>query len=428
MGYRDQVVDLPSPAVQAEEEPRPVEAPAVGNAAGPRVVLVHYEDYPWDIRIEKFLHTLAECCAEVHLVARNRGKRAIEEQHGNVWFHRLYPLAVDGFTASLLDSPMFCNPRWFRRIGEVVTRVRPQVVMVRDLPLALGCRYWARKTGAQFLFDMAEDYPGMFAAYHPWETFRERAINLVLRNSAIARIVEWASLGDVDGLLVVTEEQGARVRRMGVPAEKITVVSNTPVQPCNPEHRPTSELTLIYVGEVHHMRGLDCAIRAVGRVARAGGKIRFRIIGRGKTEEELKRLAAREAPEQVVFEGWMDFARVPEALAGSDVGIVPHVRNAFTDTTVPNKIFDYMAAALPVVASDCAPMKRVIEESGCGFAFHSGDDAELAAILKRLQDPRLRRELGRNGMAAVQQRYHWAHDARRLRETVLAAASRSRAC
>jgi len=381
------------------------------------------------VRIEKFLNVLAESCDEVHLVARNRQKRPAEEQAGKVRYHRLYPLAFNGFAGALCDSPLFFNPRWFRRIGEVVRSVRPQVVIVRDLPLALACRFWAEQVGAAFIFDMAEDYPSMFRAYRPWETLGQRALNLVLRNGFLARLVELLSLRKLDRLIVVTEEQRDRLERLGVPRERIVIVGNTPVfRPCatRPSGSPVTQV--VYVGEVHLLRGLDCAIRAVALLARQQKAVRLRILGEGKSENALRLLAAHIAPEQVAFEGWVAPQRVPEEVAKSDIGIVPHQKNAFTNTTVPNKLFDYMAAGIPVVVSDTLPMKRIVEETDCGLVFAAGDDAALADTLLRLTDPRLRHRLGSNGRQAVEQRYNWSTDSHILKQLVAECACERNLC
>ena len=383
-------------------------------------LLVHYEDYPWDVRIEKFLAVLADCCDEVHLVARNRLRRPLIEQTGRVTYHRLRPLSVNGRWGEILSNPAFLNPRWFRRIGEVASTVVPDFIIVRDLPLVLAARHWATRLGCPLIFDMAEDYPAMFSAYRPWETAGERLLNLVLRNEYLARMVELASVKAADHILVVAEEQRDRLHRLGVPLEKITLVRNTPLlERYTPKTSESSSMAVIYVGELHHMRGLDCAIRAMGRLARSGVPATLRLLGVGKTEAALRELAAREAPENVIFEGWVAPERVPEELRNSDIGLVPHQRNTFTSTTIPNKLFDYMASAIPVVTSDAEPLKRVVTEADCGISFPSEDDAALAEALLVLRSPDLRRRLGENGRRAVEQRYNWSADAENLRAAVL---------
>ena len=58
---------------------------------------------------------------------------------------------------------------------------------------------------------------------------------------------------------------------------------------------------------------------------------------------------------------------------------VPHI-----NATLANKLFEYMALALPVIVSDVPPMLRVLAETGCGLSFRSGDAADLARTIERL--------------------------------------------
>ena len=386
-----------------------------------KAVLIYYEDYPWDVRIEKFLGALAECCEEVHLVSRNRQRRPIREKASLAVYHRLRPLLSKGTWGSLLDSPAFFNPRWFRRIGEVMRETNPDILIVRDLPLAIAAHYWGKRAGIPVILDMAEDYPAMFSAYRPWESLRERLLNLGLRNESIARLVETVSVKLMDHILVVTEEQRERLVRTGVPTAKISIVGNTPlvsVLGISEYHNSTTALNVIYVGEVHHMRGLDTAIRAMGCLAHEAPPIQLRILGTGKTESILRQLAKQTAPDNVTFEGWVDPKRVPQELRRSDVGLIPHYRTRFTNTTLPNKLFDYMAAGIPVLASDAEPMKRIITETACGLVFDSGDATSMAKALTTLRDPELRLRLGANGRRAIETRYNWDADAKILQQLI----------
>jgi glycosyltransferase involved in cell wall biosynthesis len=88
----------------------------------------------------------------------------------------------------------------------------------------------------------------------------------------------------------------------------------------------------------------------------------------------------------------------------------PHI-----EATLANKLFEYMALALPVIVSDVPPMLRVLAETGCGLVFRSGDSADLARAIEKLAaDGDQARRHGEAGAEAVRQRYHWEVDAARL--------------
>ncbi|HEV2643965.1 MAG TPA: glycosyltransferase, partial [Candidatus Elarobacter sp.] len=99
-----------------------------------------------------------------------------------------------------------------------------------------------------------------------------------------------------------------------------------------------------------------------------------------------------------------------EIVASADVGLLPHQKNESWDTTIPNKLFDYMAAGLPVVTSDAAPCERIVHETGCGEVFASGNAEAMAAAIRRATDPSRSARLGDAGVRAVLGRYNWEHD------------------
>jgi glycosyltransferase involved in cell wall biosynthesis len=83
--------------------------------------------------------------------------------------------------------------------------------------------------------------------------------------------------------------------------------------------------------------------------------------------------------------------------------------------TLSNKQFDYMAAGLPLIASDVPPMRRIVDETSSGVLVPPGDSAALGqAIVDLLQDTDRCKELGNCGKRAVATRYHWPVDGRRF--------------
>jgi glycosyltransferase involved in cell wall biosynthesis len=85
---------------------------------------------------------------------------------------------------------------------------------------------------------------------------------------------------------------------------------------------------------------------------------------------------------------------------------------------MPNKLYDYMALAKPVIVSDTTPMRRVVTSTECGLVFESGNAEALADQVERISDSELRRRLGANGRRGVERRYRWDVDARALIATI----------
>src|SRR5690606_6846381 len=82
--------------------------------------------------------------------------------------------------------------------------------------------------------------------------------------------------------------------------------------------------------------------------------------------------------------------------------------------TIPNKIFDYMRAGLPVLTTNVKPISRIIESEECGLSSSDSDIDEIARNLTLLKDPSLRQRLGNNGQAAVMRQYNWSVELERM--------------
>jgi glycosyltransferase involved in cell wall biosynthesis len=109
----------------------------------------------------------------------------------------------------------------------------------------------------------------------------------------------------------------------------------------------------------------------------------------------------------------------PAYYAAAIIGVLPFRRTQHISITLANKLFDYMGASLPVLASDLPSTRRVVEETGAGILVPPEDASALAdAIVKLARDPALRAQLGRAGRRAVETRYSWADDSRRFVEAI----------
>jgi glycosyltransferase involved in cell wall biosynthesis len=415
----------------AQTRPEPRDCP--GEPAALSVCNVWDSDYPWDVRVEKISLALTEAGHRVNLVARNRGRLAVKETLPEAHVHRLAPWR---WLPSSIDAaamfPAFFNPRWLKTIYAVARSEGAHLILCRDLPLAPTSIIAARALDIPVVFDMAENYPAMLASRQ--SSGRLRPFDVVVRNPTLARRIEQWVLPRVDGILVVVEESKERLVREGVPDENVVIVGNTPplqrLQGATADHNSGADpLQVIYLGNVEFQRGLGTALEAVAALNASEFPVRLTIIG-GGLDDTLLRTRAKELgldDRQAVFRGKVNHVDALTELPLAHVGIVPHWKDELWDTTIPNKLFDYMAAGLAVVTSDAAPAARIVETSRCGLVFHDRDPVGLANALRDLADPAIRRQMGADGRTAIRSRFHWELDAARLLAFLGAAIERRRA-
>jgi hypothetical protein len=142
--------------------------------------------------------------------------------------HRL-PIYTSGSSAAL-GFPFFLSPVWLRAISSVLAAHAIDVILVRDLPMALAGALLGRRFGVRCAVDMAEHYPEMLEGYRELQKVgrAKRAANFVLRSSRGARAVERAVCNSVDRIFAVSDEIRTNLIARGAPAEKFELVHNTP--------------------------------------------------------------------------------------------------------------------------------------------------------------------------------------------------------
>ena len=381
------------------------------------VLYVWDADYPWDVRTEKTCLSLTEAGYDVHIVARNRRWSSDVESLPEGTVHRMHPWrAVGRGVDGLLGFPAYFSPRWRSLISETAATVRPRVVIARDLPLCPTAAGVAHSLRIPLILDMAENYPAMMRAI--WETGRNRPIDSLVRNPRVVARIERKCLVESDHIIVVVEESAERLYDLGVDPGKITVVSNTPPLARAemfeaPAKHSGPALRVVYMGNLEVARGLLESIEGIGIARTRGFNAQLLLIGRGRDEALLRARAAGLGlgSEAVQFLGYIESHAEALAIVGAcDIGLLPHQKCEAWDTTIPNKLFDYMAAGIPVLSSDAAPCKRILGETGAGLTFASGSADEIANGIGTLADISLRRLQGEAGRRAILGRFNWEYD------------------
>ena len=182
-------------------------------------------------------------------------------------------------------------------------------------------------------------------------------------------------------------------------------------------HRHRSDFTLVYTGGINLHRGLDFLLDAMPLVLQHC-RARLVIVGEGRIRPELEVQAkALGIVDHVIFEGWRPQPEIKSYILASDVCLVPMVKSQHTDMALPHKLFHYMYLKRAIIATNCTPMQRIIEENDCGLIVPYKDQKALASSMVELyKNPLRRKEMGQNGHRAVLERYRWDISVRSLTE------------
>jgi glycosyltransferase involved in cell wall biosynthesis len=396
------------------------EIPSGKRSDVPRVMHIWYADYPWDVRVQKVIVGLQQRGWSVDVVARNKRNLAHRETVDGAVIHRLRSIRFLGRSLNgLLSFPAFLNPRWIKHIWRVARQTKPDVILVRDLPLAPAAIWVGQLLKTPVVLDMAEDYPGLLRAL--WENRVAKPMDRLVRNPTLASFVERWVLRRIDGVVCVIEESAARVRSLGVAEAKITVVRNTPMTVDVPSNLRSNqdageELLIAYLGLIERHRGVHDLIRAVAECRKRNWPVKLVVVGDGVGLPEIQKLATELGVlgRGVELLGRLENRRALDVIAKADVGAIPHIPCDAWNSTIPNKLFDYMSLGLPVLASDVPPVQRIVIQEACGVCYRSGDIMDLVSKIEELRSCSARTRMAAAGMAAITERYNWTKDSERL--------------
>ena len=389
------------------------------------ILYVYDGDWPWRAtRVAKETRSLASAGHRVVLISRNDRCQVRVEETPWMTVRRLPFVRVRALNR-LINFPFPVNPVWFFSILRAATDCRADHILVRDLPLALTALAVGRRLGIPVAYDMAEVYPEFLR--DRVEFNRASWSDRIVRSPGAAARVERAVLRRADTIIVVSDESRERCLGLGVARDRVIQVGNTPddLEAIRAARRDPArdrpefdEFVLLFVGILMWDRGVADAVRALPAIRAAFPKTRLIVVGDGDERRDIERLIAeRGFGSCVELLGWRDHASLPELYATSDIGLLPFLGGRHVKITLANKLFDYMAAGLPIVASDLPPMRRVLHETQAGVLFEPGDQASLAAAtVALLRDLAMRRRLADNGRRAATEKYNWREDEKRLLE------------
>ncbi len=307
----------------------------------------------------------------------------------------------DGVRVIALDQP---RSRWSRllRTGPQLLRKalaeRADVYHFHD-PELLWVGLALRLTGRKVVYDVHEDVPRTLEtkAYIP-AVLRPILVRVL---GLIHRLAETT----LSGIIVVTPGVGEGFARP-VLVRNFPKLSEFDVTP-NP--RSGGPAVAAYVGIIGNIRGFGVMADAIALVRNSGIDAQLRLAGRVHGDDVQDRLAVPTATSGLRYEGLLDRAGVASLLAEADMGLVV-LSGDYQPyrTAYPIKLFEYMAAGIPVIASDFPVYREIVESSGCGLLVDPSDSAAVAdAITTLISDPQRAREMGSRGRAAVEQRFNW---------------------
>lgn len=177
--------------------------------------------------------------------------------------------------------------------------------------------------------------------------------------------------------------------------------------------------TVIYIGGVSRGRGYQVMLNAMRIVKEKELRTRCIIVGlvnrAGLPQVFLSEEKSLLQEGGIGLVEGVPYEEISRFLSEATIAWIPWLATPNNLKGTPVKLFEYMAAKLPIVASDMGFIKEIIRENNCGLLAEPGNpEAHARAILYLFEHPEEAREMGENGRRAVEEKYNWEKESREL--------------
>ncbi|MBI2381939.1 MAG: glycosyltransferase, exosortase A system-associated [Gammaproteobacteria bacterium] len=237
----------------------------------------------------------------------------------------------------------------------------------------------------------------------------------------LTRALETRVLRQADRITCICEGLRQDIVARGIPAEKITVISNA----VDIDHFPLAgardaeleaslglagKRVLGFIGSFYGYEGLEGLLDALPAILEQAPDLRLLLVGGGPRESALKAKAeAMGLADKLVFTGRVPHREVPRYASLVDIFVFPRRSMRLTELVTPLKPLESMAQGKLVLASDVGGHRELIQEGKTGALFRADDAADLArAALGLLAQPERWPDYARAGRQFVETERNWA--------------------
>jgi glycosyltransferase involved in cell wall biosynthesis len=290
-------------------------------------------------------------------------------------------------------------------------KVRPDAVVCFGPDAVLVGLLLRHRLGSRVVFDVVECYDGLAEAKLGRYLGRLGALAMRLPLRLLARLSDWVNV-----VSPVTWEQYSRYRRDG----RVSLIHNSSRVEWFPKSdgRIDGALVVLHEGNLDRSRGMLEMLEALAIVRRSTA-VRMLLVGRIRREDKalfddsVRRL---DLAGNLDMPAWMPYERIGSVESTAHIGIIALQDSPNARGSLNNKLYNYIACGLPVIAPKGGATESMVQKYRCGRCVDTSSPHEIAAEIIRLgSDGNLRAELGNNGRNAFERELGWHRMEEKLR-------------
>jgi glycosyltransferase involved in cell wall biosynthesis len=294
-------------------------------------------------------------------------------------------------------------PLFWRHLLPHLRQIQPDLLHCHDFDTLPAGLLWGKLHGIPVIYDAHEYYADLC---------KPRLHGLL--GNLLYRLIRWAELVGArlaSAVVTVDDTLGDIYRQLN---KRVLIIGHYPSSTLVKSPAPVfshNQLNLLYVGRISSDRGMLVYLDLLRAFLERGVPAHLHLAGVMTPQSEVEIFASRlpDLEAYVTQHGWVTYEHLPELLAQADIGLSILLPEPRYVAALPVKLFEYMAAGLPVIASDFPSIARVVNLADCGLLVDPiGDPTTMADTLQSWwQQPSIPVRLGANGRKAILQQYNW---------------------
>jgi glycosyltransferase involved in cell wall biosynthesis len=274
-------------------------------------------------------------------------------------------------------------------------QIKAEVYHFHDAEL-IPAGLFLRLLGFKVIYDIHDDLPKQIMDKH--------YIPLYIRK-VLSRVVQTLENLVIPLMSAIVITVTIQAKRFSTYHHIVRTIHNFPllteVANVNAENRIKN--VICYIGGLTRIRGIIELLKAI-----KGLPVKLIIAGEFDPPGLIHEAKAEPGWQQVDYRGFVGRDEVADILSVSSIGMVTLLPNENYLASLPIKMFEYMGAAIPVIASDFPLWRQIIDNYQCGICVDPSNVKEIsAAITFLLDNPQIAAEMGARGYQGIRNDLNW---------------------